>query len=318
MRGLWCGIVVGLLGALGLSGCGMRYWVCDEVDAKKLAALPRKLSETELFIDIGSDVLAPGVIAYRPAYELWSDGAAKRRWIALPMGTRIDSSDMNAWRFPTGTKLWKEFTRDGVRVETRILAKLGPLDDDWVAASYVWQGDQRDAVLSAEPVLDVLGTPHDVPAAGQCMGCHGGRKNRVLGFSAVQLAGGELDLAPMLSTPPPTYQIPGNDVQRAALGYLYANCAHCHNTTRPKQTGARCYDPRRTVDFSLDVEQTTLASTGIYRTGIDDAFVPGRPGESELVKKMAKRQRLGQMPPLASEQVDAAALELVKAWIAHP
>ena len=37
---------------------------------------------------------------------------------------RNDRQD--SWRFPQGTKLWKEFTRDGVRVETRLLQKVGP------------------------------------------------------------------------------------------------------------------------------------------------------------------------------------------------
>lgn len=274
-----------------LAGCGIRYWVCDDVDVAK--RLPKQLSETQLYADLASDTLAPGVTPYQPAYELWSDGAQKRRWISLPENARVDTSDVYSWEFPAGTKLWKEFTRDGVRVETRILAKLGPSDADWVAASYLWKADQSDALLASEAVPNALGTPHDVPAAKQCAGCHGGRKSRVLGFSAVQLSN-QPELAALLTTPT-TYSLPGDPEQRAALGYLYANCAHCHNTTRPKQTGARCYDPR-----SLDLDITQQ-----------------KPTRTDLVDRMGRRG-LGGMPPLASELVDTKGLALVKSWIAHP
>ncbi len=302
----WAAIVL-------LSGCGMRYWVCDEVDPSK--QLPPKLSQTELYTDVATDTLAPGVVSYAPAYELWSDGASKRRWIALPPNSRVDTSDMNSWVFPPGTKLWKEFTRDGVRVETRILSKLGPSDDDWVAASYVWRADQRDAELARDAVVDALGTPHDVPAPDQCAGCHGGRKSRVLGFSAVQLAE-QTQLASLL-TQPVDYSIPGTPEQRAALGYVYANCAHCHNQTRPAQSGKRCYDPRRKLDFSLDVRQSKVEQTGIYQTGIDVAFQPGRPGDSALLDRM-RGSGIRPMPPLARERIDEQGVSLLEAWIAHP
>src|SRR5690606_34275934 len=88
--------------------------------------LPKRLSETGLYRDIRKGELAEGVRFYVPRFELWTDGAEKRRWIALPPGTRIDTSDMEDWQFPVGTKLWKEFVRDGVRVETRLLQKTGP------------------------------------------------------------------------------------------------------------------------------------------------------------------------------------------------
>ena len=81
----------------------------------QLSAVPARLTETGLYADLRADALAPGVLPYRPQFELWSDGASKRRWISLPPGTRIDTSDMDSWQFPEGTKLWKEFSRDNVR-----------------------------------------------------------------------------------------------------------------------------------------------------------------------------------------------------------
>ena len=119
-------------------------------------------------------------------------------------GTTIDTSDMDHWKFPVGTKLWKEFTRDGTRVETRLITKL--LADDtapgaWFYASYVWnrrrtrrrsrrprRRDERERHRARHP--DARRT-----AGAATRTCAG----RVLGFNAMSLdfdaASGELDLA---------------------------------------------------------------------------------------------------------------------------
>ncbi|MDF2693847.1 MAG: hypothetical protein K0S65_2230, partial [Labilithrix sp.] len=164
---------------------GYRY--CEAPAPARLAKAAALLSGTGLFADVRAARLAPGVAAYRPRFELWSDGATKRRWVYLPEGTRIDTSDEDAWQFPEGTKLWKEFSRDGVRVETRLLSKVGPAPSDWLAVSYVWRADGTDAVMTPAGQSNARDTPHDVPAARDCMGCHGGIASRVLGFSAIQL-----------------------------------------------------------------------------------------------------------------------------------
>jgi hypothetical protein len=68
-----------------------------------------------------------------------------------------------------------------------------PDDDAWVALSYAWDRDGRDATAAPEGVENARGTPHDVPPARTCMGCHGGTPSRVLGFGAIQLASADDD-----------------------------------------------------------------------------------------------------------------------------
>ena len=150
-----------------------------------LDALPRHLSQTGLFDAAQPGRVAAGVTEYEPSFALWSDGADKRRWLALPPGARIDSSDLDAWSFPVGTKFWKEFARNGRRIETRLLVKRGPGERDWAGAAYVWDSDQRDADLTPDGVKDAGGSGHDVPSAAECAGCHGGRRSYVLGFSGM-------------------------------------------------------------------------------------------------------------------------------------
>ena len=88
------------------------------------APLPQRLSDTGLFEPGSTTAVRAGVLVFSPQYPLWSDGTRKRRWIALPPGASIDATHADAWDFPIGTKLWKEFAY-GRRVETRMLERLG-------------------------------------------------------------------------------------------------------------------------------------------------------------------------------------------------
>jgi hypothetical protein len=303
------------------------YRYCPELPGAQLAALPARLSETGLYADLRAGALAPEVHAYRPAFELWSDGAGKRRWIWLPPGARIDTSDMDSWQFPVGTKLWKEFSRDGVRVETRLLQRTGPGQGDWATMAYLWNDGDSEATAAPDGVEDARGTPHDVPAAHECMGCHGGRPARVLGFSAIQLTHDdppglltldELRRRDLLTAPPAgDLELHADAGARAALGYLHANCGHCHNQDRPARTGLRCFDPEKPFDFLLRARELgDVTQTGAYRTARGQAIKPGDPGGSDVVKRMNDRGRFPpSMPPLGSERIDDHGLALVRAWI---
>jgi len=315
--------IVSLLSAIG---CNQFSWVCDDVDTKRVALLPARLADTGLLADAAAETIAPDVLAYTPQFTLWSDGAEKRRWAWFPPGARIDTSDMDAWIFPEGTKLWKEFTRDGVRVETRLIQKVGPHDDDWVALAYLWDGDQREANAAPYGAIDAHGTAHDVPASSECQACHGGRRSFVLGFSAIQLSkpatAGQVDLTALVAAnllsvaPPHPLAVPGSDIEQRALGYLHANCSHCHNRRRPERRGARCFDPQKSYDFGLSVaDLAAVSDTATYRTAVGSAIKPGSPGDSPVIDLVSHRGFGAQMPPLASERVDEDAVRLLVQWI---
>ncbi|XYI02707.1 hypothetical protein ACMHYB_24320 [Sorangium sp. So ce1128] len=314
------------LAAAGLAAAGCDdFRECDPPDPGRQAELPAALSQTGLYADIAAGAVASDVVTYEPGFELWSDGAEKRRFLRLPPGAQIDTSDQDAWQFPDGTRFWKEFRRDGVLVETRLLAKVGSAAEDWAAVAYVWNAEGTDALATAGGADDARGTPHDVPAAAECMGCHGGTESRVLGFSAIQLASshGEVDLGEvvargMLSDPPrQPIELPGDAVARAALGWLHANCSHCHNKRRPESDGARCYDPERRFDFTLRVAEIgSVESTATYRTAVGTVIHAGDPDESDVVERARRRDPdWPSMPPLGTEIVDEAGLAALRAWI---
>ncbi|MFO7608210.1 MAG: hypothetical protein R6X35_03265 [Candidatus Krumholzibacteriia bacterium] len=312
------------------------------------AAAPARLADTGLFAADGS--IDPRNLPYSPQYPLWTDGAEKARWIFLPAGSRIDVGDVDAWRFPVGTKLWKEFAFAGHKVETRLIWHR--VEGDWVYAAYVWNDEQTDAVLApADGVPDAWeiapGKRHAVPGTADCRACHEGGASRALGFSALQLSDDRDPLAPHaeplppgavtlaslaaagrlepprpeLVTSPPRIRS-ADPLARAALGYLAGNCASCHNGDGPlARLGLRL---EHDVDGASGAPEPALASA------VDAAgrwFVPGVPADSSrivapgaprhsaLLHRMASRRPSSQMPPLGSVIADAEGLRLVRTWI---
>ena len=120
-------------------------------------------------------------LAFSPQYPLWSDGAAKRRWLSLPPGTAIDASRPDAWEFPRGTRLWKEFSL-GRPVETRFIERLP--DGSWRYAVYVWNEGGTDATLAPPDGIAALPTHggYSIPSESDCRaGLEGGTPRTIEG-----------------------------------------------------------------------------------------------------------------------------------------
>lgn len=313
---------------IATAGCSPAFRECDAVPTARLDALPARLSETGLFAPGRPETPGEGVRAFTPRYPLWTDGASKRRWIRLPPGTRIDTSDPDAWGFPRGTRVWKEFARDGVRVETRMLEKFGDAPDAWTPVAYVWR-DDGEAYASPEGATNARATPHDVPSAAECGACHGGA-SVLLGFSAIQLplesdegwSLASLAAEGFIDAPPRPYDPPGDEATQRALGYLHANCGHCHRgeragmSGRSDRSGSRCFDPESEVDFVLRIgEIASPESTATYRTAVGSVIDPGSPETSEVMERLHSRDPWWGMPALGTEQVDPEGARAVEHWI---
>lgn len=313
-----------------------------------LQAQPARLSQTGLFTPVPAGAperLAPGLIAFAPQYALWSDGAAKRRWLLLPRGAAIDARDADAWRFPRGTRLWKEFSHGGKPVETRYIEH--GLDGRWRYATYAWNAEGTDADLvpargvPAWRVSHAPGGVYALPSVADCQACHESNAVPVIGFSALQLSaarpasieGPDLrrlvderrlrHLDPALLATPPRIAASSED-ERAALGYLHANCGHCHNRAG-QQVPLALTLAQRVRDAAAsraEVLASTLGAPARFRTpGVGDAhdpvIAPGDPARSLLVQRMASRDPRLQMPPLGTSIADDAGLALVRRWITH-
>jgi hypothetical protein len=288
---------------------------------------PMRLSETGLYADFGARTLAPGVIEFAPRYPLWSDGAEKRRFLLLPPGSKIDTRAMDYWSFPVGTKAWKQFTRDGKVVETRLLWKGKEGKDGWWEIAYAWDGAGADATAVPDGVDNALGTPHHVPSQLECFRCHGGVTDVLIGVSAIQLsrAGGQGPLTTLanagwLSDPPPAeFDPPGQGSVQDTLGYLHGNCGHCHNQEaiflNLKNLRMRLLTtfktPEETDTYTTSIHLKTFHE---YPAGVWIAVEPGQPTKSQLYMRMATRDDF-QMPPVCTRVVDDVAVKLVGDWI---
>lgn len=278
--------------------------------------------------------LGAGVEPFTPAASLWSDHMHKQRYVWLPPGSTIDTRDPDDWQFPVGTKLWKEFSYEGRRIETRLLEKRGY---DWRAATYRWTEDQTNALSLTDGERNVPGTFEDryeVPAVSDCRRCHQGARDQILGFSAVLLAGDDaqgltlrnLQESGRLSASLPDVKVPGTPVERAALQYLHVNCGlACHNPSFEAEAWWTGFYLKLNVR-----DLASVANTAAHRTGVgQDSYIvdpygsgrylkliaPGDPRRSAVVYRDGQRGSEMQMPPLATHSVDEAGLAAVTAWI---
>lgn len=154
---------------------------------------------------------AASLIPYDVVSPLWSDGAEKLRYFALPDGTTIalkdcerDASacasdtplrylDDGDWIFPDGTVFVKTFALGGRLIETRLLVKIDR--DNWWGYSYEWRADQTDADLLAantdgyeRPIQTSNGTQvWHFPSRAQCLQCHTDGSGGSIGPETVQL-----------------------------------------------------------------------------------------------------------------------------------
>lgn len=313
--------------------------------------MPLKLSDTGVLSDLASLTPRTGFIAYDVNTPLWSDGAHKQRWFAIPSGKTIGYAPTGEWTFPTGSVFVKHFdlpsdARDPNvlhRLETRVLVRD---DTGYVyGGSYKWRADQSDADLVLDavtediPMVDGSGTagtqPWYFPGRQDCTTCHTRASGGVLGIKTKQshrdhdFAGttdnqlrawnhaGYFSPAIVESTLSTLAKLtPITDTTASAeqrmRSYLDANCASCH---RPAGVHA-LWDAR--IDTPLDDAGIVNGFVG-NDLGVTDArvIVPQDLAKSIMHKRLSTATELYKMPPVGKNKVDAAAVALLEQWIAE-
>ena len=308
------------------------------------SVLPTSLHCAGLYANIVRHQLSCGLVEYAPAYELWSDGAVKRRWVSLPAGATVDTRDPDGFVFPVGTEFWKEFqvSQNGAlrRAETRLLRKV---ERGWVLATYVWSEDGRSATSTNGGVANWAGSGHTVPSRDECVECHAGRKDLVLGWDPVLLGPGARgvhleDLVAASTTDEDAGTLPlrgatppGDAIEQAALGYLHVNCGvSCHNNSIEARARDTALYLRLETGNIAGVLESPAVTTAINKLPTGNApffelpapdagpfydLLPGSPERSLLLARMLVRDHPAQMPPLASNVVDELGTAAVAAWI---
>ncbi len=305
------------------------------------AVLPAELRCTGLYTDWSTRALRCGVRGYTPAHQLWADGAEKQRYVWLPQNGTVDVTHPEAFVFPIGTRFWKEFyvgPAGHLRLgETRYLLKV---KGGWLYTAYLWSEDGSTAVQNNAGVEDLFGTGHSVPTREQCKTCHSGRTDYVLGWDFIMLGKGatgitasDLSKSGQLSGLDPNQLdpvVPGDDIERVALGYLHANCGiSCHNQSSNATAKPSGLHLRLEFGEMQSVLSTDAATSGINRlpspnadyrdvTAAGGDFYDFRPldvGRSLAWARMDYRGSLTAMPPIGTHVIDPEGLSAVKAWV---
>jgi uncharacterized repeat protein (TIGR03806 family) len=330
-----------------VTGSGAIYRFQELSGGGSPAQPPELLSQTGVFTSLGDLTAASGFIEYEMAMPFWSDGAEKRRWIAVPDGQTIDFSARDAWRFPVGTVIVKHFElalAEGdpsslKRLETRLLVHRS---SGWSGYTYRWNDAGTEAVLLtgrelATYTIALAGGGsreqlYEYPSRTDCLRCHTEADGFVLGVRTLQLNGNfeypdatdnqlrswnniglfssDIGDATAYDAYPALddVMVASRDRSRA---YLAVNCAPCHQPGGPAPTSMDLrYD---TPDSAAGIIDVVPDNGGL---GLTDArlVAPGAPERSVLVERM-RRLDGTRMPPVGSHLVDQMGVELLEGWI---
>ena len=327
------------------------FYRIEAMPPQEPTSFPRKLSETGLFASVAEHRLLPSVIPYSVNVQLWSDGAHKERWLAVPGEEKIDYTSTRGWNFPNGSVLVKSFALEKVAgqpetrrwIETRLMVRQ---QNEWVGYSYRWNEEQTDAELLDSGSVDVEFEIQDpaaedgvrkqtwhYPSRAECMVCHSRAVNYVLGLSENQMnrehdyGSEKFNQIQMLSElgmftkplPKPVEELTrlsdpfdqSVDLKQRAASYLHANCSNCH-------VEAGGGNAQFSVEIDAKPEQAKLIDVKPVHTAfnLQDArlVAPGSPERSLLFHRMQRRGH-GQMPPLGTNVVDKPAVDLIREWI---
>lgn len=286
--------------------------------------------------------------------------------------------------FPVGTVISKTFTfrkEDSAGkllsenvVETRLLIKRKTTaGDNWVGLPYIWRkdasGNNTKAVLSlaggsASVSWDYLdpnpnvkkngararytgtATQYTIPAALNCISCHGGDdreagsapigpKARNLDRGINKDLSGENQLAFMvgkgwLNEVPathdaklPVWDLPGStgetagsplDVHKRVRAYFEVNCMHCHNPNGGGSNSGLFLDSYRTVDKRYGICKKPVAA-GRGSGGFKHDIVLGQAASSILPFRVGSAEAGIRMPSIARTVVHGEASALVNDWV---
>ncbi|MBM4783788.1 MAG: hypothetical protein GQE15_39470 [Archangiaceae bacterium] len=295
------------------------------------STFPQRLSQTGCFDPMDVKKPGPMLIPYDLNSPLWSDGAEKARWFAIPDGTTIRVGADGDFEFPNGTVTVKTFLLGGKRIETRLLMRHP--DGQWAGYSYEWRDDESDADLLPAGKTKVIGAQTwQYPSRAQCLSCHTAAAGRSLGPEVAQLNRDlvyprnvianqleTLETIGMLSAPlaMPVSGLPrlepangSGSAEAKARAYLHSNCSVCHRNG----AGQGPQDFRYSLSFAqMNVCNTAPLNgdTGVARARL---LTPMDPAQS-LISLRMKALNTFRMPPLGSSVVHGDGVSLIDAWI---
>ena len=299
--------------------------------------VPDRLAETGCFEANGQP--SARLVAFEVNAPLWTDGATKQRWFALPADGLISIDVTGDFALPPGSVLAKTISMDARRIETRLL--MHHTDGTWSGYAYEWSSDQHDAYLVPEgdflPDVGEDGHGWEIPSGRDCTTCHSASRGFSLGLETAQLdrdvsepiTGAPVNqlalfdamgvLAPAAPDAPAIEPLTNWEDEDAPLGerarsYLHANCGSCHIDPAGYCTGDLA---ARNALSAMGVCDVQPKHPGTDWDAAMRLLAPGAPERSAISHRMhAEPGTALAMPPLGRKRIHAEGIALIDAWIA--
>ena len=325
----------------------------EKPDTPPARPVPESISVSGLFSNIAAKTFAEGLIPYTVNSQLWSDGAAKTRLLALPDTSKIVFSRDGIWQFPPGAVIVKNFYLDMVRndpgsrkiIETRFLVRR-ETGEGWDGFSYLWNDEETDAVLLDSSTTrtfhiqagdSMINQSYYYPGRSQCLVCHTPVTGYVLGLKTAQI--NKTHIYETGSGPVSDNQLRSmnhirlftEDTGDAYTGFPALPDPYDESITIVSRARsymdancANCHVPGGSGRTNMDLRfRTPLDSANVYdlkpvfgnMNQPDAALIkPGRPDLSVVYLRMTDTGEF-RMPPLATSVVDEYGSRLIAQWI---
>jgi uncharacterized repeat protein (TIGR03806 family) len=311
---------------------------------------PKRLSDTGAFADLASLTPLSGIVPYDVQVPLWSDGALKRRWVALPDGPPLGYSDTGHFEIPPGTVFIKHFEmalderfpEQRRRLETRFWVAVS--ESAQYGVSYYWNEEQTDAELLLQgrtETLSVIGPdgvardqPYFLPGPADCQSCHNERAGFVLGARAPQLnrpfvydlerpainqlvawsEWGLLDTAIDNAVAALTPQLAAlGDESRDITDRVRSYWdGNCAMCHAGDSGSVPGWDARYSTAFEAQGLERAPASSATAATRL---IAPGSPESSLIFLRGQTAEAPLRMPPVGRNRVDDAYIQALRSWI---
>ena len=312
-----------------------------------------KLSDYKFFEDELKNLTPSyGVIPYKPATELFSNYAEKKRFIWMPKGVKATyTGDGNVLELPVGAVLIKVFYYNNVQptnatkiIETRLMIRKST---GWIFANYIWNDLQTDALLTSQSTTRVISwkdtnnlvqtIDYRTPEVDfECLRCHStfenqtinplGIKPQNLDYNFNYADGSKNQLDKLIEFGYLENNLPDqinstvdfNDTSKSldlrVRSYFDANCAHCH-INGGEASGHNLRFSFNETNNPLKMGVTVHAAH--YLSGYNSVTVtPGNINQSILHYRVyTEDDLLYIMPPLGRTKRHVEAVQLIEQWI---
>ena len=314
------------------------------------AGFPATLSDTGCYTNLGKRSLVSAAIPYNLNSPLWSDRAAKSRYVILPEGGTVGFTPIGGWLMPVGAIIVKEFYLERVvgdpstlfPVETRFLVKRCEEEAcavPWQGYSYRWNDagtdgtllDHVDGQVDHDWTVTENGVEqvrqHIYPGRQTCFTCHSASAGRLLGIDSPQLSRPQ-DYGDYIADQLTTWAsldlfgdtASSTDLEKVERLPSPADVSHPlteRNLAYFDSNCAHCHHPG-TGQPGAGVLDMRFSGAGLVKGGnICNRLTPGAPATSLIHQRQQSRGAdvPTQMPPIATHLPDDRQLQISSAWI---